>query len=326
MGEPYVHETILHKLDSFLQYGDRKVYLSREPFFNTAVWENVPLIYADSLYGRAIQHPDFDAVLSGHLPENQRIVGYVSTASTSIEGQPRLTAELIIDDPDVEQIARSQELALSTGFSADIVPDGLTYRVTGNVQPNHILLFRQGSCANCFPRDASAMFLNIVEEETNTMTDNANTFEEKKVGLLETIAERLNNLKGEGTPKADASEKMAALEAEVTQLKNTISERDARIAELEAAEAQRVKDAAWVQMKNTVPPAWLGDRETETRTKFENNKDLFYSELMAHNQKFANVETKPQGTASCGCQSEEEQFKNTISSVEAETGYTFEVI
>lgn len=111
---------------------------------------------------------------------------------------------------------------------------------------------------------------------------------------------------------------------------NTVSEKDAKIAELtqtieqmKSAEAQRLKDAAWEQIKNTLPAGWLGEKEAETRDKFENNKDQFYMDLMAHQHTFPNTKTEAEGKASCGCPKEAEQLKNTVAEADSKLGYSY---
>ena len=309
MGEPFRHQVILQRLGSYLPNAGENVFYSPESFVNAEAWQGIPLAFVDAV-GATITHPDFDAVSNHNLPDNYRVVGQIGWAYIPLEGQPRLEAILEITDAYVEQIARDGLLGLSTGFSAQIIPDGDGARIVGTVEPNHVLLFEQGACENCFPNDNGAMFLNVKENETMT--------EDTEVkSMFQKIMDKLTNTK----EAAETPQAQPVADAEKVQLQNTI---DALTKELDAMKAdtvQREKDAAWANIKNTLPEGWLGAKEADTRAEFENNKDAFYAKLMAHKAEFSN--TKAQGASSCGCNaSEEEMHKKAIMENTKKTGFS----
>ena len=309
MGEPFRHQVILQRLGSYLPNAGENVFYSPESFVNAEAWQGIPLAFVDAV-GATITHPDFDAVSNHNLPDNYRVVGQIGWAYIPLEGQPRLEAILEITDAYVEQIARDGLLGLSTGFSAQIIPDGDGARIVGTVEPNHVLLFEQGACENCFPNDNGAMFLNVKENETMT--------EDTEVkSMFQKIMDKLTNTK----EAAETPQAQPVADAEKVQLQNTI---DALTNELDAMKAdtvQREKDAAWANIKNTLPEGWLGAKEADTRAEFENNKDAFYAKLMTHKAEFSN--TKAQGASSCGCNaSEEEMHKKAIMENTKKTGFS----
>ena len=299
MGEPFYHHAILQRLGSYLPNASQDVFYSPESFTNAEAWEGVPLIFAE-VVDSTITHPDFDAVSNHDLPDNYRVVGQVGWAFLPQDGQPRLEAQLEITDAAVEQIARDGLLGLSTGFSAQIIPDGDSARIVGTVSPNHVLLFQQGACPNCFPNDNGAMFLNVKENETMT--------EDTEVkSMFQKIMDKLTNTK----EAADTTQAQPVADAEKVQLQNTIDALTKELDAIKADAAQREKDAAWANIKNTLPEGWLGAKESETRAEFENSKDAFYQRLMAHKAEFSN--TKAEGSVACGCKaSTEAQLKNAL--------------
>lgn len=329
MGErPYQHDAILQRLNTYLQNNGRPVFYSLESFLNTQDWEDIPLVFKTVNPEGPITHPQHDAVRNGQLEPSERFVGKVGYAYIPPEGQPRLCAILNITDIEVEKLARDGRLGISTGFEGDFMPETEDQegpvRITGAVRPNHVLLFEQGACPNCWPNDAAAMFENTQEQKNMAPIDN------ESKGWLKAIHDRICN----NTKTADKAEDnkvdntMAAaeidnLKAEIMQLKNTIETKDARIAELEAADAQRAKDAAWATMKNTLPKGWITpETEAETRALFENSKDEFYAKLMSHKEQFGNTKTA-EGAKSCGCpKTEAAQIDNIKNEVSAATGFT----
>lgn len=308
MGEPFYHHAILQRLGSYLPNASQDVFYSPESFTNAEAWGGVPLIFAE-VVNSTIVHPDFDAVLNHDLPDNYRVVGQVGWAFLPQDGQPRLEAQLEITDAAVEQIARDGLLGLSTGFSAQIIPDGDRARIVGTVSPNHVLLFQQGACPNCFPKDNGAMFLNIKEDEIMTEDNEVKS-------MFQKIMDKLTNTK----ESAETPQAQPAADAEKVQLQNTIDALTKELDAMKAEAAQREKDAAWANIKNSLPEGWLGAKEAETRAEFENSKDAFYAKLMAHKAEFSN--TKAEGSVACGCKaSTEAQLKNALEENLKKTGF-----
>lgn len=319
MGEPFFHSAILQRLGTYLQNGEVDVFYSPESFSPNA-WGGIPLIFTE-VVNDEIHHPDFTAVTNGNLPPEYRFVGKVEWPIIPDNGQPRLEAQLSIIDAAVEQIAREGRLGLSTGFTAQTIADGGEARIVGTVVPNHVLLFEQGACPNCFPNDNGAMFLNTKENEEQ-MTD-----ESKMHTLLQQIHDKLfGNTEEEPVAEEVVEEVVqeagepSELEAENEQLKNTVEALKKELDAYKAEAEQRAKDTAWNNIKNTLPEGWLGAKETETRAEFENSKDAFYQRLMAHKAEFSNA--KAMGATSCGCKpTAEAQLVNALEELKKKTGF-----
>lgn len=330
MGEPFCHNVTLQRLDVPQPYDGYDVFFSHAPFRQALpLWENIPVIYGE-VVDNAIRHPDFLDVTTGALSPEYRIAGRVILPNMPDEGQARLDAVLEITDPEVESLARMGALGLSTGFSAQTDSDTGNRSIIGDVVPNHVLVFRQGACPNCYPRDNGALFLNVRPMETTMDSEKTSDgFDGESKSWLKAIHDKLFNTKPAEVPEVKPMETTETVSKEV--FDNTVSEKDAKIAELtqtiaemKSAEEQRLKDAAWAEMKNTLPQGWLGEKEAETREMFENSKDQFYQKLMAHQHEFPNTaEQKAEGAASCGCPKEAEQLMNTVAEADAKLGYSF---
>ena len=336
-AEPFYHTVVLNRLGVYHPHDGLNVFYSPESFVNTDAWRGIPIIYAPS-DGDDISHPDFDAVTNRQLPPEFRYVGYIDYAYIP-DGTTRLEAGCAITDAEVEQLARDGQLAPSSAFYADRIVEGATARIVGTITPNHLLVFKQGVCPTCYSNDDGAMFLNRTEkvpaelratssvqfrnitEKTSETVD----MDETEKGWLKQLYDKIcceNTV--EKTPEEKPmentdSERIAALEAQVATLTNTLKERDESIATFQQEAAQRARDAAWDQIKNTLPRGWLGEREAETRNEFENNKDAFYVKLMAHAAKMANSKRHAEG--SCGCSEEREAMMANINEVSAKTGF-----
>lgn len=328
-GEPFYHLVILQKLNAYLQNNGRPVFYSLESFLNTDDWTGIPLIFKKVEAGQPMHHPEHDAVTNMQLGEGEKLVGKVDYAFVPNEGQPRLNAYLAIEDLEVEALAREGKLGLSTSFEAETIPETEdaegSVRIVGTVRPNHVLLFEQNSCPNCWPNDGAALFENTKEHAEMTAPTDTET-----KGWIKSLYEKFCNVKDAEPEQKDPEkvnntmENIDEIKTELAQLKNTLAQRDARIAELEAAEAKRVKDAAWDAIKNTLPQGWLtAEKEPETRSLFENNKDQFYLNLMQHKEKFGNAQAEGKTAAGCGCQKDEKaQMDNIRNAVSEATGFT----
>lgn len=324
MGE-YTHIATIQRLEVALEYSDiGRLFFSRDSFTNTEAWQGIPLVYVEVI-NEAVRHPDENDVTARTLKEGQRFVGYVAAAYIPKEGQPRLDAAVCITDAEVEALAKAGELGLSTGFGANIEPASPNegeYRIVGQVQPNHIAVFHQGACPNCYPRDHGALFLNL--QETDKMTEETKLDAESR-GLLQRIHDKLfaaDNTQPEASaePAGETMTETQEPEVKTAELDNVAAEKDAIITELKntieqmkQAEIQRQKDEQWETLKNSLPAGWLGEHEAETRKEFETSPAAFTLRVLNHTKTFANTEAKPaQGTASCGCPKTAEAVKNTL--------------
>ena len=335
-AEPFYHTVVLNRLGVYHPHDGLDVFYSPESFVNTAAWRGIPIIYAPS-DGDDISHPDFDAVTNRQLPPEFRYVGYIDYAYIP-DGTTRLEAGCAITDAEVEQLARDGQLAPSSAFYADRIVEGTTARIVGTVTPNHLLVFKQGACPTCYSNDDGAMFLNHMASPAASQAGSSVKFRnvtekvsetvdmnETEKGWLKQLYDKIcceNTVEKtpEETPMENTdSERIAALEAQVAALTNTLKERDESIATFQQEAAQRARDAAWEQIKNTLPKGWLGEKEAETRADFENNKDAFYVKLMAHAAKYANAKHGANG--SCGCNEVREAVMANLAEVEKSTGF-----
>ena len=332
MGASYKHHAILQRLDVTHVNGGVPVFYSHASFGNAADWENIPLLFAEPVDG-VLHHPEspaeWAAVDNGETPIGFRRAGYVRSAHIPEDGAARLEAELILEDEEAERLAKAGTLGISTGVRALTDADG---RIVGEIRPNHVLLFAQGTCPNCFPNDKGAMLMNVTADTgvgVHTMTE-TNEFElsEKDRGFFASLFEKMHKNTEEASQAEDLERQKAAdlerqnkeLAAEVEQLKNVIAARDK--AEAEAKE-QAERDAAWNGLKNSLPAGWLGANESATRTEFETNPAAFAGRIAQHMTKLANAEQKPAGSPSCGCvKTAEEQLKNTLAENQKQIGYT----
>lgn len=216
------HHAILQRLDTPIDYGSHMVMLSRNSFAGTlADWHNVPVIFANSQMHAGV-HPDFSAVAEHRLPQGYEVVGRIKDAYIPPTGASRLEADIEIDDAhsNLSDLANLGGLAMSTGFSCGQYKDGDVdgkplYKLSGNVVPNHVLLFRQGATPTCFGRDNAAMFCNSradadagerVNGEQSKMEEMMATDELRGIrGLLQTIANKISRNTGDESDTAEAT-------------------------------------------------------------------------------------------------------------------------
>jgi len=247
------HDVTIQRLGTYLKNGGKDIFYSPDSF-NPQNWEGIPVIYADVPAGQPLTHPSQEAVISGTLPDGYRLVGKTRSAALSDQGEPALKAQIEFTDPETADIANSGGLSLSSGFSGGTIPDGDgRYRLYGNVEPNHVLVFKRGACTNCYPNDNGAVFHNCMDE---TMTDT-------NEGLLKKI-ESLFSKREEV-----AFENAAELKGEIEKLRAENAALVSRIDANEQARQQEIKDTKWATFRNALPAGWLGEKEEETRARFE---------------------------------------------------------
>jgi len=260
------HDAILQRLDTLIKNNGRMIHYSAEAFQNVKQWNGVPVIYAET-DGLNLKHPNGADVTAGTMPSEYMIVGRVIAANIGT-GEPILRGEIEIDDPELDTMTSAGEMSLSTGFSAEIANVNGQDKITGNVIPNHVLIFRRGACRNCYPNDNSARFENLKENDI---------MDDESKGLLKGIKEALNNLK----PAEHVQEEIKSMD-NTEEMKNITEERDTLKAKIEAMEnAAEVakKDAAWTEIKNVLPEGWLGESEGNSRKDFEENPATFAVKL-----------------------------------------------
>ena len=329
MGEPYQHSLTLQRLGTYLTNDGKQVFYTPEAFTNTETWTNIPVIFAESVAGMPIRHPDMGLVSTrSPLPDGFRYVGTINSANIAPSGTPRMDGVITFTDDHAEQLAKLGKLAPSTGFYSDISPESgkNSWKIIGNVQPNHLLVFEEGVCPNCYSNDNGAMFLNV-KQETNTMEPETADTESK--GWLKAIYEKLCNTKPDVTehdskPEAKMENtinpEISALTAQIETLKAANVAISAENEALKAAAAKAQKDSEWAALKNTLPPAWVdAEHEAETRELAETSPLGFARKLTEFNAKIGNVKT---AEGSCACSaSEREVMLANVKQQEEKIGY-----
>ena len=258
------HDVILQRLDTLIKNNGRMIHYTAEAFENVDAWRGIPVIYAKS-NGKSLKHPDGASVTAGNLPAEYQTVGRV-TGATKGTGEPVLRGVLQIDDPELDRKAAAGMLSLSTGFGGQIANINGQGKLTGQVTPNHVLIFDRGACPNCYPNDNSARFENIMEDDP---------MDEESRGILKKISEYFENLKPAENVQEEIKETMVDNTEEIKNLTDENATLKAKLEEMENAAILKEKEAAWIEMKNILPEGWLGAKEAETRKEFESNPAAF---------------------------------------------------
>jgi hypothetical protein len=265
------HTAILQTLNRVIN----GVIFPAEPFAETAQkWDGKPIIYAQD-------HPNMDALNSNFEAEIARIggreVGYIQNSRIEIPGHPRLVADAVITDPDVDAKINSGFISLSTGFYAS--DDKV--RITGNVTPNHVLVFDESLLDQ--PRDLGSGFLNkflnkddyynntIIKEITRSnMTDPIDkgtkppeTLTAEQIAKLDKIdVEQFLNMQKQFT------DKLTQAQAVMDEQYNKIKTQEAKI----NAFTQMEKDKAWERLVPKLPKGLVTGEEIK-RSREWLNKD-----------------------------------------------------
>ncbi len=157
---PQTHEIILTGLNSWMDFPERKerYYYAVKNFEGTEhAWNEVPVIYAQDHPEHDLVKDDLEAALNSvktYEGEPGRICGTLFNSEVVTSGQPRLTANIRFNDPDLEKRYLKGELAPSDAFYCNKNEDGT---LAGKVRPNHLLIFVQDE--NNQRRDKVAMLL-----------------------------------------------------------------------------------------------------------------------------------------------------------------------
>jgi len=304
--EAGTHRAILQRLNR--RVGDN--YFPADQFAQSVdSWAGIPNIFAN-------QHPDLDAFDADPEAElkriNGRIVGTVKNPEIVIAGGARLEAdEDFGGDAEVEALNLAGELTGSTAFRCAPI---LNASVDSPPRPHHVLWFREDLANRGV--DPGVVILNK-EETVDTITNagkvvstaNAGKFRQFLAGLAalfkdmtgEDIAEVQTN-KAEETPAiveaeqtiealADPGQEVTNMEKEaeyLTQIANKeieIQNKDARIADLEAKNAQYQKerrDADWATILNRIPVGWTDtpEKEAEIRKEFEETPTILINKIL----------------------------------------------
>jgi hypothetical protein len=164
-------EVVLQGLGQWLPYKDTarvpggKVFYNVDAFSGTEDdWNQVPIVFIPE--GVPVHHPPHDELARD--PQGTaarmgyRIVGKLNNTQVRYTGDgTRMIADAILHDAHAAELAKNSLLGLSTGFDAQLRPDG---RISGKIQPNHLLVFLKCGktpAAHCGTQnDAMAAFNN----------------------------------------------------------------------------------------------------------------------------------------------------------------------
>ncbi|MDD3135013.1 MAG: hypothetical protein PHF64_00795 [Methanoregula sp.] len=270
------HDVTLQRLDTSLPFAGTvsgKLKYTIDNFTGTEqAWDRTLAVFVPP--GVPVQHVDHAAFARDPQGEARRlgfrIVGH--HAETKVigngPGEPRAITKAVFSDPEVDELASSGKLSLSTGFDANILKEGV---MAGKVQPNHVLYFlrNEKTAYNTLAtaNDTGAMVNNISEE---TMAEDVET-----KGILTKILDAVSAKPAPAMEPVKNVEdpRIATLTAQINELtKENISLKESKTAldNLMAERAKIAKDAEWQEVKNLHQPGLFHkEKEAVERTAYE---------------------------------------------------------
>ena len=286
------HDVRLQRLDVFLNNGASKVFYDPVQFENVQAWDRIPVIFQKTSQALPGEHPDFNNVVQRTLdPAKYTTVGYLKNVRLSETGEPSLVGQIVFNNENCSLLSKANKLSLSTGFSALVSNgDDGNPRIAGPVQPNHVLVFKRGSCPNCYPNDNGAQFCNMQED--------------KKVDIMadEIKAEPVAAVQAEApveAPKVEAPVEAPVVETPKTDpLVELRKEFDAKFAVMEQRAADfeaKFMNLKWQQVKNTLPAAMVetAEKEGASRKMWEQAPEQFMNIVNMAVVAAPKVEAKP---------------------------------
>ncbi|NMB77831.1 MAG: hypothetical protein GYA23_01910 [Methanomicrobiales archaeon] len=159
-------ELTLQGLDRWLPFentdkvpGGRLFYASGNFTGTESAWNGTKIVLVPP--GKPVMHVDHAAFSRDPYSEparnGYRIVGELNNTRIVNGTMPDLVADANVLDTETTRLIAGGKLTLSTGFDAEVQPDGY---ISGRVRPNHVLLFTKCSAektATCgIPRDQAA--------------------------------------------------------------------------------------------------------------------------------------------------------------------------
>lgn len=279
-----------------------------EPFTQSvSAWEGIPVVYAND-------HPDMKLFAENPTKALEaikgEIVGQVSKPYIASEGHPRLMAGITNTNPDVAQLIKDGQASLSTGFmgAADEASRIL------NVNPNHVLLFKEDS--ENMPKDHGAFILNKEDliEFTNrgeimadeNITDkikqpiidlynavmgsgkppdaggdnshNSGTLTTTEVENMEDAEKLSNELAIANKSIGDMTSNLDIANKEIETHKATITDLETKVKEFEQKETDALKvkrDEQWAEIKNKLPPGLTHTDDATTALRAEWDTDPY---------------------------------------------------
>ena len=236
-----VLQTLDHKQNRY------NLFLDKEKFVkNLDAWNKTPVILAT-------KHPTINKArenLDATLAEiGGKLLGYPTDAKLETVGTPRLTANIPLSDPEAQKLHDTGKLATSPAYAAD--DDG--ERLTGDVTPDHILVFPTGPDAQ--PGAPSMMF----GPDGKTTSQEASDMDEQKEKQFKADAE-----KNASALKAKEDE-LKAFRAEAETEHKTLLEQKAEVEkQLKAFQDKVIQDKADSEFKTFmghVPKGWKEGKE-----------------------------------------------------------------
>lgn len=297
-------------------------------------WEGIPIIYAQ-------EHPDMTLLIND--PEkalekiNGKVIGKITKPRIVEEGQPRVEATYIWNDPEVEELYKKGTIATSTGSFCESIEDpGLPKgikRLNGKQIPNHLLVFKRDE--KNLPKDKGTYILNKEEINLADQIENKGaTISKENASELRGILDKLQALfkRMAGMPEEEEHKEPAPdvkkivkedkMEEENKALRKELEEKNKSIAELQARADDQAKtietfkkekeelkqkemEKAWEEVKAKLPPGLIHKEEQEKELK-----EMYFSKPHEFIAKVSIIrpqkETSPEG--------EEHAFKESTAS------------
>lgn len=304
-------------------------------------WEGIPIIYAQ-------EHPDMTLLIND--PEkalekiNGKVIGKITKPRIVEEGQPRVEATYIWNDPEVEELYKKGTIATSTGSFCESVEDpGLPKgikRLAGKQIPNHLLVFKRDE--QNLPKDKGTYILNKEEIILADQIENKGaTISKENASELRGILDKLQTLfkRMAGTPEEEEHKESAPdtkkiiedqkMKEEMEALRKELEEKNKSLTELQARAEDQAKsieafkkkedelkqkemERSWESVKATLPPGLTHKEESEKELK-----ELYFNKPHEFIAKVSVIkpqkETSPEG--------EEHAFKENAISAGRTVGY-----
>jgi hypothetical protein len=299
-----LHDVTLQRLDTSLPYpgavGGRLKYAVENFSGTEQAWDRTLAVFVPP--GAPVQHVDYTAFSNDPHREaarlGYRIVGH--HADTRViengPGEPRAVTKAIFTDPEVDRYATEGKLSLSTGFVANISPEGI---MSGKVVPNHVLYFlRNQNTINGKPaagNDTGAMVNNLSE---STMGEDSET-----KSILTKILDAVSQKPVVEVPVGNVEDpRIAKLTADLnalTQERDALKSKMAVVENLQVEQAKVAAETRWTQVKNLYQPALFHkEKEAVERTAFEADNAGW---MLAHVGNLATAKATPaQGASAVG--------------------------
>lgn len=142
------HEATLQALNRWMVFKnhrtgeDEQFYYATDNFVPTATqWDVTPLIFAQNHPDPSLVKKDLQAALKSVKTIDGKdgyICGSIVNSRVITEGNPRLSADTVFDDPAIEKMYKEGKVALSSAF---FCPNDSSGHLNGPVEPNHVLVF-----------------------------------------------------------------------------------------------------------------------------------------------------------------------------------------